>query len=95
MIHLIQLRSENGNVIEEGGVLESSELPDFLDDRYPYLRLVDPYGDTIFSRFQMESVLPELERWAAERPSANIDSVLQLARKCRDEVHTYLWLIGD
>ena len=82
-------------MIEDGGVIESHELPDIDDSRYPYLRLIDPYGDTVFSRYQMVSVLPELERWATERPSANVDAAVQLARKCRDEVHTYLWFIGD
>src|SRR6266536_4166618 len=64
-----KLGNEQGGTIEHGDIVESDELPDFEDERYPYLRLIDPYGATMFSYYQMAGVLPELERWAAEHPS--------------------------
>jgi hypothetical protein len=41
----------------------------------------------------MVAVLPELERWAAERPSREALILLDLARKCGNR--EYLWFIGD
>ena len=88
-----ELRDEQGDVVEPGGILEVAQLPAYRDARYPYLGLIDPYGDTMFGRYQMVAVLPELERWSAERPSREASLVVDLARKCT--VHLYLWFIGD
>ena len=93
----VELRNENCKAIHvlDGVYLTATHVPDYDDTRYPYLRLIDPYGDTIFSSYQMAAVLPELESLLDERPSAEIDAVLALARRCADEVHTYLALVGD
>lgn len=92
----IELRDEQGGLVQEGGIVESRELPDFDDARYPYLQLVDPYGNTIFNRSQCSfAVVAEIERFALERPSPNLERLLALAERCRQSVHTYLWLIGD
>ena len=93
----IELRNEDCVTIERPAdvFLTAGNLPDFDDARYPYLRLIDPYGDTVFSRHQMIVVLPELERLAIERPSAEVESVLVLARRCATSVHTYLAFLGD
>jgi hypothetical protein len=37
-------------------------LPPHDDDTYYCLRYVDWYGDTVFNRLQIETVLQELER---------------------------------
>jgi hypothetical protein len=93
----VELRSELCKPIQvlEGVYLTSKHLPDYDDDRYPYLRLVDAYGTTTFGQHQMVAVLPELEAVAIERPSPEIEAVLALARKCADGVHTYLTFVGD
>ena len=92
----VQHRDELGGTIADGDFVEHRELPAFDDQRYPYLRLIDPYENTIFSSYQMKwAVLPELERFAVESPSPQVERVLQLARRCGSEVHTYLWFIGD
>ena len=59
----VDYRSESGAVIDtlvpdRYGAIDSI-LPEFSDLRYPYLRLIDPYGDTCFSRNQMIAVLSE------------------------------------
>ena len=89
-----KLGNEQGGTIEHGDIVESDELPDFEDERYPYLRLIDPYGATMFSYYQMAGVLPELERWAAEHPTPHLDRLLELARRC-NSADKFLWLIGD
>jgi hypothetical protein len=63
------------------------------DPWYPFLGLIDPYGDTMFGRYQMIAVLAELERWAVERPSREALMLLDLARQCGNR--EYLWFIGD
>jgi hypothetical protein len=88
-----ELRDEEGGLVEPGGVLEGVQLPDYRDPRYPFLGLIDPYGDTMLGPYQMVAVLPELERWAAERPSREALILLDLARKCGNR--EYLWFIGD
>jgi hypothetical protein len=57
--------------------------------------LIDPYGDTIFSRYQMVVGLPELEALQRQRHSPELEAVISLARRCANEVHTYLAFIGD
>jgi hypothetical protein len=68
-------------------------------DDYPFLRSIDPYGDTTFNGLQMPRLLKE---WAivslkARTPDeqAIVSAVESLADRCRDEVHTYLKFIGD
>ncbi len=78
-----RLRNAQGGTIEHGAVVESNELADFGDERHLFLSLIDPYGDTIFSSYQMAGVLPELERWAAEDPTAHLGRLLE-----------FLWFIG-
>jgi hypothetical protein len=91
----VSLRNERGEVIESGGTVEAAHLPDYCDPRYPYLGLIDPYGDTMFGSYQMVALVPELERWSVERPSHEASLILDLARRCAKEVHVYLWFVGD
>lgn len=71
-----------------------------LQDRqsFPMLAHIDPYGDTIFNRAQMSTLLEEL---ATIRPeldgvalsTARAISVLVEAHARRP--HRYLWFVGD
>jgi hypothetical protein len=70
-------------------------LPDFDDLSYPLLRLVDPYGDTYFSRYQMAGVLPEISRLRLERPDDALTQLARLAEHCQDRVHSFLVFLGD
>ncbi len=72
-------------------------LPDISDLQYPYLRLIDRYGDTFFSRLQMLAVLPELETLKSQlaEPELILDKVIELALRCRGEPHSFLVFIGD
>ena len=60
---------------------------------------IDPYGDAVFNRLQMETFLDE---WATmmERPESREErelllAVAQLAEKCRNGMHLYLKFVGD
>ncbi len=70
------------------------ELP-VEDDRYPYIRLIDPYDDTVFSSYQCATIEPDFARLAAERPGPDTLAVLELVRKCARDVSTCLWFAGD
>jgi hypothetical protein len=101
----VQLRDESGWPLrDDRGILipamtEGFEfaraLPEYDDLSFPYLRLVDPYGDTVFSRYQMVVVIPELKRLAESSSSRQVDRVLEMARLCQATIHSYLVFIGD
>jgi hypothetical protein len=90
-----ELQHEDGELIEVGDILLGDDLPRADDLSYPYLRLIDPYGDTTFGAVQMLAVLPELDRWSKVRPSKAVLKLLELAQKCASRAHAYLKLIGD
>jgi hypothetical protein len=93
----IELRYESGALVDDDlAIVEARDLPQFDDGRFPHLRLIDPYGATVFSQYQIEhGVLGELQRYASERPSPGIDLLLRVARRCASQHRTALWLIGD
>jgi len=69
------------------------------DSSFRLLCYIDPYGDTIFNRLQMQSFLSEWEaikkEAIAERDKQAWLKVKILAERCRDEVHLYLRFMGD
>jgi hypothetical protein len=68
---------------------------------YPILGYVDPYGNTIYNRGQMETLMEELVRIRqaslelSEDTRASIDGLLELSAKGVQKPHRYLWFIGD
>lgn len=70
-------------------------LPRFEDFHFPYLRLIDPYGYTIFNSLQMDAVIPELQLLAAQDSSASVQRVLELARRAGADKPRFLVFIGD
>ena len=95
----IELRYESGEAVDDEraiAIVEARDLPGLDDHRFPYLRLIDPYGNTMFSPVQVEHVvLDELQRYASERPSPGINLLLAMARRCLTKRRVALWLIGD
>ena len=102
---LVQLRDESGRPLRDSrdrpipvvtdGFEFARALPEHDDLSFPYLRLVDPYGNTVFSRYQMVVVIPELERLAESSSSRQVERVLEMARLCQATIHSYLVFIGD
>jgi hypothetical protein len=100
---VIQLQDELGNRIQ--GVEDptnhlASLLPRYeRSASYPMLASIDPYGDTYFNGLQIPRFLSE---WADVVSKARtqderelVAEIERLARRCSDEVHTYLKFIGD
>lgn len=99
----VELQDELGgrlDGVDDPRGLLNKLLPEPGDrDDYPFLRSIDNYGDTTFNHLQMPRFLKE---WAAISVKATnadqeaiVSAVEALARRCRDEVHTYLKFIGD
>jgi len=97
----VVLQDIHGKKIKEfaptGGLLD--RLLPIEDRRFPMLRYVDPYGNTIFNGGQMYPVLEELDRVGAEVSGKDEKEILarlrELAIYCRDHPHIYLRFIGD
>lgn len=95
------LQNIHGKKIREfapaGGVLD--RLIPIDNHRFPMLRYVDPYGNTIFNGGQMYPILEELDRLAGEVSAEDEKEILaslrDLAVYCRDHPHTYLRFVGD
>jgi hypothetical protein len=60
------------------------------DERYPYLRLIDPYDETIFSPCECAIVEAEFERLVTARPGPDTHAVLDLVRACAGDDATQL-----
>jgi len=71
----------------------------FEDLSYQCLRFGDFYGDTVFNRLQMETLLEELARLKSnpisDEERALIESIKELAQFCRDNPHFYIKFYGD
>lgn len=74
-------------------------LPTFDDLSYPLLRLIDPYGDTLFSSNQMHGFLPEWDRLIAgiseNEDRKFLQSIRAVAETCKKNPHTFLRFRGD
>jgi hypothetical protein len=98
----VLVRSWDGTVLERReATLELTQLVHraWDDERFPMLRWVDEYGDTLFSELQLCGVIPELERLGSldltpdERDM--LGAVIEMARRCQKRGHSYLVLEGD
>jgi hypothetical protein len=65
------------------------------DPRYPGLRLIDPYDETVLSAYQCDVLEPDFARWAADSRDPEAGKVLDLVRRCAGDVSTSLWFLGD
>jgi len=98
----VKLETEDG--VSKGEVLDPEGLidrylPSLGDLAFPLLRLVDPYGDTVFNQLQVQVLLAEWDRIieaAASLPDRQLLlQVRALALQCENEPHTYLRFMGD
>ena len=90
----IEIRDEDCNVQGDAAVVNLVGVIPPLDDRTSaVLRFVDPWGDTIFNRFQCVALIEEVrERNLSDPDSATL---ITYANRCTAGVHLYLWFVGD
>ena len=74
-------------------------LPDVSDDRFHCLRFIDPYGDTVFNRYQLPELIAEIEIMLKgaedEKVRGHGATIIELARRALNDVHQYLKFYGD
>ena len=99
----VVLQDESGNKISEYindpmGVIVNS-LPDLDDCTYSCIRFIDPYGNTVFNPIQAKVMIDEWDRLKELFSEKDVErlwtDVRSLIVRCADEVHVYLWFIGD
>jgi hypothetical protein len=95
----IQLQDEDGEILDR-----ISDEKHLLHDLLPsgdhsLLSGIDPYGDTIFNRIQMDDFLSEWAKLKVKQMSSaqalHLDRVEGLALRCKEGVHLYLKFVGD
>ncbi len=99
----IQLQDECGgriqSVADPKNLLTDLLPPNEKRDAYPMLAGIDPYGDTVFNPLQIPRFLSEwvdvVSKARTEEDRELLSKIERLARRCADEVHTYLKFIGD
>ena len=69
-------------------------MPGFDNLEFPALRLVDPYGQTIFNGYQMAGLIPELQRLHEQTHDPILAQVIELAEQARRS-GGYLVFMGD
>ena len=96
------LRTEQGEIldsVEDPTGVVAQLIPALDDERYHCWRFIDPYGDTVFNRLQMERFISEIEQLRADvgdpRARLALERIGSLARECRDGVHLHLKFLGD
>ena len=89
------LADPNGGTFDAAGDLE--RLIPSNDPTYRLIRQVDPNGNTVFGRLQMQDLLADIDRLQPTRPveTRGLARLRRLAELCRDGVRLDLWLIGD
>ncbi len=99
---VVSLQTERGEDIKSAGDprnLLGGLLPSLDDSTYQLLRFIDPYGDTVFNRLQIDTFIAEwrqLYRYAkTDDEHQVIKQVEELAEACREQPHRYLKFIGD
>jgi hypothetical protein len=95
----VVVQDEKGNQIGERVDVLSSMFGNLDDTQFSCLRFVDPYGDTVFNRLQVQVVLQELRLLKQCCHSHELQDLIQrieaLAQLCQQETHLYLKFIGD
>lgn len=100
MAMTVLLRTARGRVLRsltEHSVRLSRLLPLQGDPDFPFLGLLDRYGDTVFSSLQMQAVIPEIRRLRDRSGDADdlLTELEQLAEECREGNHVFLIFVGD
>ena len=97
----INLETEDGRVLEsicDNNLLQDS-IPTIENKKFYCLKYIDLYGDTVFNRLQMDDLIKELLIVKEESRSIELSDfitlLVDLAKKCKNDVHLYLKFYGD
>ena len=62
---------------------------------FKLLCYIDPFGDTIFNRLQMDDLINDLQILRILEPNPILDEIQLLAERCKKEYHLYIAFYGD
>lgn len=94
MTFSISLEDEARNVIETlSSALAIESATDLTS--FKLLRYLDPYGDTVFNHNQIDDLITDLKKLDELAIVTDISQIISLAKKCKNEIHTYLCFNGD
>jgi hypothetical protein len=95
MIRVV-VQDEDGNEISEAIDVPGRLLARPNETRFSCLCFVDPYGDTVFNRLQMQSLRNDLSLLGdVEQDIETVRRIEALIEQCEATPHLYLRLIGD
>lgn len=92
MNYVIVLKNEKGENID---LIYDFSFETGDVSRFKLIKYLDLYGDTIFNNLQMDDLIFDLLELEKTNNLINMDSIISLAKRCKNEVHTYLWFRGD
>jgi hypothetical protein len=92
------IEDENGNAkrtMPKEFILSDEEV--LNNDNFKLLKYIDPYGDTTFNAFMFEDLINDFTELKKLLPTdkEQIDTVIEYAKECNDDIHTYLKFYGD
>ncbi|WP_344100022.1 hypothetical protein [Nocardiopsis rhodophaea] len=96
----MSLQTERGRIEAEESIRGNELLPQVNPDEYPMIGHIDLYGNTIFNRQQMVTLLSEVERlkkesFITQTQQESLELVERMCRMGTRKVHRYLWFLGD
>jgi hypothetical protein len=92
------LEDEHGNILETLSAELTFDLWNEIDFKdFVLLKYVDPYGDVVFNSLQMPDLIVDLEKLARLLPtkSVGIQDAVDLVKRSKNLVHTYIRIVGD
>jgi hypothetical protein len=97
----IRLEDERRTVLADVFDLRNAitRLSDVASAQLSIAQTIDAYGDTMMNQLQAPLLLADLERLLAQTTRIEdvevLSGVMDLARRCQEETHVYLWFYGD
>jgi hypothetical protein len=97
----VQLRKENGEILEEvgdtGALSRAAGCASLQNTRL--LKYIVPWGDAIFNQAQAADLLSDVRQVSAGNAGSPLDRHLlqlePLVEKLGSDPHIYLWFVGD
>lgn len=79
----------------EAGVEWTEAFGELDPASFPMLSALIPYGDAMFNARQMPLLLSELDRLPSACGGDWVGQARELCQLVQQEIHLYLWFIGD
>jgi hypothetical protein len=96
----VDLRSSRGDILESVSANPNFDPVLAGVDRaaFPILGHLDPYGDTVLNRMQVETLLKEISQIRLDHsiiPVQFVEPLVGLCERCLSRPHRFLWFVGE